>query len=363
MNSEEWDDDEPDYPRAPLPPHERVWRHPSELGGDVQYQPLPPRRSPRFMMVGAGVATVVLVAGLVQILAPRGGSRVVGTSSQSIDAGAQPEAAATRTTVRRPRRTTVATTPRNRRPASLARTGKSLSTMLLANAQRVAVAVGDGRHAFTISASLETGQQVEVLVSDGVTISARVVSVNSTTNLAVLELERVMSGVARQVAYESPADGDHVMVGSGANDAYVRVTPLGLQLDTEASAREGEPVVDERGKLVGLISRGSDGVLRLITIPRLAALQATVIVIDVWLGLSFEPSTLLVSEAQTDAPAALAGVVAGDTLTSIEGVPLSSIDDLWLELAGMKAGRTVRIEFVRQGEPQQVDITLAERPT
>lgn len=317
------------------------------------------------MMVGAGVATVVLVAGLFQLLAPRGGSRVVGTSSQSIDAGSQPEIAATRTTVRKPRRTTAATTLRNRRPRALARTGKSLSTLMLANGQRVAVAVavGDGRHAFTIAASLETDQQVEVLVSDGVTISARVVSVNYETHLAVLELERVMSGVVRQVAYESPADGDRVMVGTGANDAYVRVTPLGLQLDTEATAREGEPVVDERGKLVGLISRSSDGVLRLITIPRLAALQATVLVIDVWLGLSFEPSTLLVSEAQPGAPAALAGMVAGDTLTSIEGVPLSSIDDLWLELAGMKAGRVVRIEFVRQDEPQNIDITLAERPT
>jgi len=315
------------------------------------------------MMVGAGVASVVLVAGLVQLLAPRGGSRVVGTSSQSIDAGSQPEIAATRTTVRKPRRTTAATTLRNRRPRALARTGKSLSTLLLANAQRVAVAVGDGRHAFTISASLETGQQVEVLVSDGVTISARVISVDNATHLAVLELERVIPGVARQVAYGPPADGDHVMVGTGANDAYVRITPLGLQLDTEATAREGEPVVDERGKLVGLISRSSDGVLRLITIPRLAALQATVLVIDVWLGLSFEPSTLLVSEAQPGAPAALAGMVAGDTLTSIEGVPLSSIDDLWLELAGMKAGRVVRIEFVRQDEPQNIDITLAERPT
>lgn len=315
------------------------------------------------MMVGAGVASVVLVAGLVQLLAPRGGSRVVGTSSQSIDAGSQPEIAATRTTVRKPRRTTAATTLRNRRPRALARTGKSLSTLLLANAQRVAVAVGDGRHAFTISASLETGQQVEVLVSDGVTISARVISVDNATHLAVLELERVIPGVARQVAYGPPADGDHVMVGTGANDAYVRVTPLGLHLDTEATAREGEPVVDERGRLVGLISRSSDGVLRLITIPRLAALQATVLVIDVWLGLSFEPSTLLVSEAQPGAPAALAGMVASDTLTSIDGVPLSSIDDLWLELAGMKAGRVVRIEFVRQDEPQHIDITLAERPT
>jgi len=27
-----WDDDAPTYPAAPLPVHERTWRHPSEMG-------------------------------------------------------------------------------------------------------------------------------------------------------------------------------------------------------------------------------------------------------------------------------------------------------------------------------------------
>ena len=33
MERSEWSDDEPFAFRQPLPPEDRVWRHPSELGG------------------------------------------------------------------------------------------------------------------------------------------------------------------------------------------------------------------------------------------------------------------------------------------------------------------------------------------
>lgn len=363
MNSEDWDDDEPDYPRAPLPPHERTWRHPSELGPLVDYRMPPSRRVPRLALVGAGVASVVLVAGLVQLLAPRGGSRVVSVASESIDGAVQPQSAVTPTTNKHPRSGSVPKSARNRRLGALTKRAKSLSTLMLADAQRAAVAVGDGRHAFTVASALVTDEELQVFVTKGVSVRARVVSVNAETNLAVLELEQVVTGIARQVAYDRPEDGDHVMVGSGANDAYVRITPLGLTLETSAAANEGEPVVDERGKLVGLISRGADGSLQLVTIPRLAALQATVLVIDVWLGLSFEPDSLTVAEAQPDAPATLAGILPGDSLTAIDGTALSSIDDLWLALAQLQAGQTVTLEYSREGGAMSAEVTLASRPS
>lgn len=363
MSSEDWDDNEPDYPRAPLPPHERTWRHPSELGPLVEYRTPPSRRVPRLALVGAGVASVVLMAGLVQLLAPRGGSRVVSVASESIDDLDQSDPAVTRTTTRQSRTSTAPKSPRSRRLGALAKRAKSLSTLMLADAQRAAVAVGDGRHAFTVASALVADEELLVFVTKGVGVRARVVSVNPESNLAVLELEKVVSGVAHQVAYDRPEDGDHVMVGSGANDAYVRITPLGLMLETSAAANEGEPVVDERGKLVGLISRGANGSLQLVTIPRLAALQATVLVIDVWLGLTFEPDTLTVAEAQPDAPATLAGIQPGDALTAIDGAALNSIDDLWLALAQLKTGQTVTLEYSREGGAMSAEVTLASRPS
>ena len=363
MSSEDWDNDEPGYPRAPLPPHERTWRHPSELGELTGYQTPPARRIPRAALVGVGVVSVVLLAGVAQLLAPRGGSRVVSVASESIAVATTPQVTTTRTSSKRERTRAATKSQRPRRIGALTKRSKSLSTLMLADARRVAVAVGDGRHAFTVASALFADENLRVFVTDGVSVRARVVSVNSSANVAVLELERVVSGIVRQVAYDRPADGDHVMVGSGANDAYVRITPLGLTLETRAAANEGEPVVDERGKLVGLISRGADGSLQLVTIPRLAALQATVLVIDVWLGLSFHPDTLTVAEAQPNAPATLAGIQPGDSLTAINGAPLSCIDDLWLALAQLGVGQTVTLEYSRDGGAMSTDVTLSSRPS
>ena len=363
MNGEDWDDEEPDYPRAPLPPHERQWRHPSELGAVLVPPPPPNRRLPRLALAGIGVVVVVVLAGLVQLLAPRGGSRVASIASESIDESAIPTSLAAPGPVGQHRSSVPAKQPRPRRSGALTARRRSLSTLMLADAERAAVAVGDGRHAFTIASSLVAEQELRVFVTSGVSVRARVISVNTTTNIAVLELETAMSDVARQVAYDAPAEGDHVMVGSDAGDAYVRITSFGLTLETDVAANEGEPVTDERGKLVGLISRNADGTLRLVTIPRLAALQATVLVIDVWLGLSFEPDTLTVAEAQPAAPAALAGLLPGDTLTAIDGVALTGIDDLWLALAQMKPGQKVTVEYARDGGAMSTEITLAARPS
>ena len=306
---------------------------------------------------------MVLLAGVAQLLAPRGGSRVVSVASESIAVATTPQVTTTRTSSKRERTRAATKSQRPRRIGALTKRSKSLSTLMLADARRVAVAVGDGRHAFTVASALFADEDLRVFVTDGVSVRARVVSVNSSANVAVLELERVVSGIVRQVAYDRPADGDHVMVGSGANDAYVRITPLGLTLETRAAANEGEPVVDERGKLVGLISRGADGSLQLVTIPRLAALQATVLVIDVWLGLSFHPDTLTVAEAQPNAPATLAGIQPGDSLTAINGAPLSCIDDLWLALAQLGVGQTVTLEYSRDGGAMSTDVTLSSRPS
>lgn len=365
MYDEDWDDEEPIYPRAPLPPHERTWRHPSEVGFAAQHQYVPPPRSSRLVLVGAGAVGVAVAAGIVMLLAPRSGTSVIETSSEAISpadrGGVLVDNAVDPVTTVRHRGS--ATTVRTRRSTAAAHSIRSLSTMLLAGAERVAVAVGDGRHALTTAGSLAPDQVVNVTVADGTTVSARVLSVNPDRNIAVLELERAMNDVARQVTYTAPDSGDHVLVGQDAVEAIVRATDIGLSVETDLAAQDGEPVVNGDGKLVGLIARSADGSLRLVTIPRLAALQATVVVIDVWLGLRFEPESLHVVEATTDAPAALAGIQPGDALTAIDGTTLTCIDDLWVELAFMKAGQTVTLDYLRDGVAHSADVTLAARPS
>jgi hypothetical protein len=366
---EDWDSEEPGYPRAPLPPHERTWRHPSELGfvAQQQFAPRPPRL-PRLILVGVGAVGVAAAAGLVMLLAPRSGGSGIQTSSRALPVEAgdvvgfdSMDATAT-TAKRRPSATSM---PRTRKPVAPAQVQarRSLSTMLLSGVERVAVAVGDGRHALTTANSLEVDQLVDVVVGEGATVVGRVLSVSNEQNIAVLELDRVMSSVARKVAYTTPQNGDRVTVGQDAAEATVRVSEGLLRVETELVAQDGEPVVDAAGRLVGLVSRSADGSLHLVTIPRLAALKATVLVIDVWLGLRFEPDSLQVVEATADAPATLAGIQPGDALTAIGDSRLTCIDDLWVELAFMKAGQTVSVEFLRDGVAQSAEVTLAARPS
>ena len=79
----EWDE-EPEYPRAPLPAHERQWRHPSEQGATAWSQSEPPLVVGRGLSVATGTVGAVLAIGLLWLMVPhsgRGGGGVAEVSS------------------------------------------------------------------------------------------------------------------------------------------------------------------------------------------------------------------------------------------------------------------------------------------
>jgi len=363
VKGEDWDDEDAGYPRAPLPPHERTWRHPSELGFVAQQQFIAPRRVSRLAVVGLAAAGVLVTASIGMMLASRDRNVGVEASGAAVDqpgttlpqvndAPVTPTHRSVAPSESRPRRSSVAPQQADRR----------MSTMVIDSDDRIAVAVGDGRHAFTTAGGLSVDQALVVRVSAGTNVAARVISLDPDHQIAVLELEQEMADVARQVAYGTPDDGARVLLGSNGSTATVRISERGLDLEADAEVQEGEPVVDDRGRLVGLASRYADGTPCLLTIPRLAAIRATVLIIDVWLGLTFDTGSLLVLETATASPAAAAGISAGDRLLAIDGKALTSVDDLWLELAGMTIGQQVTLDLDRNGETRSVLVTLAGRP-
>lgn len=70
---------------------------------------------------------------------------------------------------------------------------------------------------------------------------------------------------------------------------------------------------------------------------------------------------LLVVSVKDGGPAADAGLLVGDILVSLDGVALSSPDDLLDLLAGDRVGRPVTLHVVRGGQPVDVTVTVAER--
>lgn len=321
-----------------------------------------PSRTPRFAAVVVSVAAIGLGVGLIRLVAPQSGGSSVQVASGDVSVE----------TVSTARTATGADDPDDANPdspttsppRSLSPQGaQSLSTLMVAGSGRAAVPVGDGRHALTTAGSLRPGDLIEVITADGSVVSAEVVTVITDRDLAVLALSRPMRGVVRTIATEPPTDGDHVAVGLAAVDAYVRMTPSGPTLDGGLSLLEGEPVIDDRGHLLGLVSRASDGSARIVMIPALAALRSSILVIDVWLGLRFETDSLRVLEAQTGSPADVAGITVGDVLRSIGSSELRSIDDLWTALARSKPGDVVRLTVLRDGIEQELAVELASRPS
>ncbi len=79
----EWDE-EPDYPHAPLPAHERTWRHPSEQGATAWTRSEPPLVVGKGLSVATGTVGAVLAIGLLWLMVPhdnRGGGGLAEVSS------------------------------------------------------------------------------------------------------------------------------------------------------------------------------------------------------------------------------------------------------------------------------------------
>lgn len=66
-----------------------------------------------------------------------------------------------------------------------------------------------------------------------------------------------------------------------------------------------------------------------------------------FLGITCEPSSLVIQEALSDGPAAKAGILRNDKLKKIDGVPIYNFEDLRKQLAKSAAGEKVIVEYDR----------------
>ena len=79
-------------------------------------------------------------------------------------------------------------------------------------------------------------------------------------------------------------------------------------------------------------------------------------------GLGVEEGAV-VAQVEPDSPAADAGLERGDIITAIDDTAVASFEELAGRIQRQPVGETVTLTVVRQGEEQQVDVELAERPT
>jgi S1-C subfamily serine protease len=180
--------------------------------------------------------------------------------------------------------------------------------------------------------------------------------------------------------------------------------PNGIQTDTAINqGNSGGPLIDNAGKVIGINEQiastgggGSDGLGFAVPINTavrsMEQLKANGKVTYAWMGVSLQTLTnevasainqdtqggALVEQVSPGSPAAKAGIKGGDQTITIQGqqftvggdviiradnTGIKSADDLIAFLGTKKPGDTITLTVERGGKTQDVQVTLAERPS
>ena len=230
---------------GPVPPHERSWRHPSELAADetAELRAVEVPRSTRTFALATGTLGLVALGVFVLVMTPsRQGTPIAisaTTTAAAAPAGDGPSAP------------TVAAV---RRPVA------DVTTAALATP------IGDGDYAIVVRDSIDRSDDeiVHVVLPSGRTASGSIVDENADT--AVVQLSIAEPG--HRIAERRPRDHDVVTV--------LATPPVEVAFSDvdRLDVAEGTAVVDADGDLIGLCSRRGNGTKVLMVDGDAAALDS-----------------------------------------------------------------------------------------
>lgn len=208
----------------PLPPHERTWRHPSELAAaerDAVQQAVVQRSTRGFAIATGSIGLVALGALMIVVTPPAQDSPVAVSATTS---------PSTTFTAQRP------TTSRHATPAAARAVPHELATP-----------IGDGHLALMTAprSNIRRGAELDVQLTTGPVVTAVV----NDTAPGVVIVSITASGSGHEIA-ASPPDPDEIVTLLAEPPITIAFAAL-----TTLDAREGTPVLDEFGDLIGLCSQ------------------------------------------------------------------------------------------------------------
>ncbi len=244
--------------------------------------------------------------------------------------------------------------------------------------------------------------EVTVTTSDGKSMPAKVIGVDTKTDLALLKAQGADFPYVT-FASHTPRVGDWVIavgnpfglggtvtagivsargrdIGSGPYDDF-------LQIDAPVNhGNSGGPTFDAEGEVVGVNtaifspSGGSVGIGFAIASDVVKnvvqQLKDNGSVTRGWIGVQIQNVTAdladdlglkeqtgaLVAAATKDSPAAAAGVKSGDVITAVDGETVADPHDLARRIAALGPKKTVKLALIRNGSPMTIDVTLGTMP-
>jgi putative serine protease PepD len=240
---------------------------------------------------------------------------------------------------------------------------------------------------------------VQIQFADDRTATARVAGVDSSSDLAVLEVDTAQTGKLRalELADSSTVRTGQLAVAIGspfglpqtATAGIVSGTgrhieaPDGFQIDsviqTDAPINPGNsggPLLDANGRVIGVNSQiatggngnGNVGIGFAVpantvrdVIPRLERGET---IRRAYLGVATAESSggVVVQQVTPGSPAANAGVQEGDVIVAAAGKPVADPDDVAQAIQDRHPGETVALEIRRGGDSRTLDVELAARP-
>ncbi len=246
--------------------------------------------------------------------------------------------------------------------------------------------------------------QAQVVMSDGRVLKVQWARTDPMTDLAVLKVDAadlidapLGDSSAMQVgdwvlAIGSP-EGLPQTVTAGIISAKGRVTDHGGNyedfLQTDAAVNHGNsggPLVNMKGEVIGINtaivseSGGNEGIGFAIPSNMVKTVMAQLIEkgkvtrgylgvaiqgVDENLAKSFQSPTAkgaLVTSVTADGPAAKAGLKSGDFIVSVADKAARSPNELRNLVAGLEIGKTVPVEFYRDGKKNRLEVTIESQP-
>ena len=384
---DEPDEDIDEGPATPwVPPDDRLWRHPSEVGFLRSARDVKP--TPWSLGLLSGTISALLVFGVMAVAgffrpATVLEERAVPMPSKSSDSGAIDI------------------------PALAARARPAIVKVEVRSGNEESSASGvifrsDG-HVLTNAHVVEGASELIVQTADGERVPGRVVGGDSDTDLAVVKIQGTDLPVVTlgrstglrvgetAIAIGSPLGldgGPSVSVGViSALSRSVRGEdgkPLLDMIQTDASIAPGSSggaLLDRTGAVVGIttaiaidsrVGGESLGFATPVEVARDVAHQLidTGRVVHAWLGIEGDDVVgtgdsddgALVRDVLAGSPAEKAGIAAGDVITAIAGRPVRSMLMLMVNLRAHNPGDDVTVQFRRAGQVSEVRAKLVPRP-
>jgi S1-C subfamily serine protease len=372
---------------APLPPDDRLWRHPSELGpvaGSTDLAVHADRRT------GSSAWGIAVVAGLVGaalslgVVAMAGGfqSKVVEKPVvEKVPVRAVAELAAQQPGVVGITRTVAPTIARVEVATSK---GSSVGS---------GVMFRDDGYLVTDAHLLESATAVQVVLADGRSVPGTVVGSDPWSAVGVVKIDAGQVPVATfgsatglQIGQTAIAIGAPEGTSSGPSVTVGVVSALGKQADsmegvdlrdmieTDASAANGSTggaLCDSSGVLIGLVTTVAqpNGANLDFAAPVDVVRSVAEDIIETgtarhtWLGVEGADADggARVTKVVGGSPAAQAGLANDDVIAAVDGTKIGSMSALRVTLRGHHAGDTITLVVSRSGEDLTMTATLGEK--